>query len=152
MLLDELQKTLNLLQTYVKDLKFAKSSILTSPFAPQFPNSKLSNIIIRSMVNLDHVILRNFAVSNDNREVEVIGGIQFKFGVAKASKHVKTSGNWFIAWNQYSKAVSFAFPHRLSELSMYSQQILRLFSATNSGSHLSIINLDKAIQICVGKH
>ena len=96
MLLDELQKTLNLLQTYAKDLKFVKSSILTSLFAPQFPNSEWSNIIIGSMVNLDHVISGSFAISNDNREVEVIGGIQFKFGVAKASKHVKTSGDWFI--------------------------------------------------------
>ena len=106
MLSDELQKILNLLQTYVKDLKFAKSSILTSKFAPQFPNSKWSNIIIGSMVDLDHVISGSFAISNDNREVEVIGGIQFKFGVAKASKHVKTSGDRFITWNQYSKAVS----------------------------------------------
>ena len=88
MLSDELQKTLNLLQTYVKDLKFAKSSILTSPFATQFPNSKWSNIIIGSMVNLDHVISGSFAISNDNRKVEVVGGIQFKFGTAKASKHV----------------------------------------------------------------
>ena len=112
MLSDELQKILNLLQTYVKDLKFAKSSILTSPFAPQFPNSEWSNIIIGSMADLDHVILGSFAVSNDNREVEVVGGIQFKFGAAKASEHVKTSGDWLITWNQYSKAVSFAFPHR----------------------------------------
>ena len=151
MLSDELQKILNLLQTYVKDLKFAKSSILTSLFAPQFPNSEWSNIIIGSMADLDHVILGSFAVSNDNREVEVVGGIQFKFGAAKASEHVKTSGDWLITWNQYSKAVSFAFPHRLGELSMYSQQILGLFSATNPGSHLSIINLDKAIQVRVGE-
>ena len=84
MLLDELQKTLNLLQTYAKNLKFAKSSILTSPFAPQFPNSEWSNIIIRSMVDLDHVISGSFTISNNNREIEVVGGIQFKFGTAKA--------------------------------------------------------------------
>ena len=59
------------------------------------------------MVNLDHVISGSFAISSDNREVEVIGGIQFKFGTEKAFKHVKTSGDWFITWNQYSKAVSF---------------------------------------------
>jgi hypothetical protein len=144
---EELQKTLNLLQTYAKDLKFMKSSILTSPFAPQFPNSEWSNVIIGAMVDLDHVISGSFAVSSDNREVEVIGGIQFKFGAARASKHVKSSGDWFIAWNLYSKAVSFAFPHRLNELSLYSQQILGLFAATTPGSHTNVINLDKAIWV-----
>ena len=118
-LLDELQKTLNLLWTYAKDLKLMKSSIITSPFTLQFLSSELSNVIIGTMVDLNHIISGSFTVSSDNREVEVVGGIQFKFSAAKASKHVKTSGDWFIAWNMYSKAVSFAFPHRLGELSMY---------------------------------
>ena len=74
MLSDELQKTFNFLPTYMKDFRFPKSSILTSLFAPQFPNSEWSNIIIGSMVDLDHVILKSFAVSNDNREVKVVGG------------------------------------------------------------------------------
>ena len=148
---DELQKTLSLLRTYAKDLKLTKSSILTSPFAPQFPSSEWSNVIIGAMVDLDHVISGSFAVSSDNREIEVVGGIQFKFGAAKASKHVKTSGDWFIAWNMYSKAVSFAFPHRLGELSMYSQQILGLFSATAPGCHSNIINFDKAIRVRIGE-
>ena len=53
---DELQRTLELLQTYARDLKFTKSSIITAASAPQFPKSELSNIIIRGMVDLDHVI------------------------------------------------------------------------------------------------
>jgi hypothetical protein len=148
---DDLQRTLELLRVYAKDLKFTKSSILTSSHAPQFPNSEWSNIITGAMVDLDHVISGSFAVSNDNRSVESIGGIQFKFGAIRAVKQVKTSGDWFIAWNLYSKAVAFAFPHRLGELSSYSQQILGLFSATSPGNHTSIIFLDKAIRVRVGE-
>jgi len=111
-LCDDLQKTLTLLRLYTKfNLKLVKSSILASPNAPQFPNSEWSNIIIGAMVNLNHVISGSFAVSSDNCDVEVIGGIQFKFGAAHTTKHVKTSGDWFIAWGLYVQAASFAFPH-----------------------------------------
>ena len=148
---DDLQKTLESLRTYAKDLKYTKSSILTSPHAPQFPNSEWANVIIGAMVDLDHVLSGAFAVSNDNRDVEVVGGIQFKFGTARAAKQVRTSGDWFIAWNMYSKAVAFAFPHRQSELQCYGQSILGLFSATLVGHHSNILFFDKAVRVRVGE-
>jgi len=148
---NELQKTLELLRTYSKDLKFTKSSILTSPFAPQFPSSEWSNVITGSMVDLDHVLSGGFAVASDNRDVETVGGIQFKFGAARPIKHVKNAGDWFIAWGMYSKAVTFAFPHRFSELASYSQHVLGLFSATAIEHQTNIIMLDKAIRVRVGE-
>jgi hypothetical protein len=150
-LCDELRRTLELLRIYSKDLKFTKSSILTSANAPQFPNSEWSNVIIGSMVDLDHVISGSFAISCDNREVEVVGGIQFKFGTVKPSKQVRTSGDWFIAWRLYTQAVAFAFPHRRSELDTYGEQILSLFAATLPHNHSHIISLDKAIRVRVGE-
>jgi hypothetical protein len=96
---------------YVRDLKFTKSSILTAANAPQFPNSEWSNIITGAMVDLNHVISGSFAVSSDNCEVKIVGGIQFKFSATKPIKQVKTSGDWFIAWRLYMKAAMFAFPH-----------------------------------------
>jgi len=94
----DLQKTLDLLRVYAKDVKLTKSSLLTAANAPQFPNSEWTNIIIGAMVNLDHVISGSFVVSSDDRDTEVVGTIQFKFGAARAVKQVKTSGDWLIAW------------------------------------------------------
>ena len=150
-LCDDLQRTLDLLRIYAKDLKFTKTSILTAASAPQFPNSEWANIIIGAMVDLDHVVSGAFAVSSDNREVEVVGGIQFKFGATKAVKQVKTSGEWFIAWGLYTQVATFAFPHRRSELEAYGTQILSLFAATAPDSHSHVISLDKAIRVRVGK-
>ena len=62
------------------------------------------------MVDLDHVISGAFAISSDNHKVEVVGGIQFKFGTSKAVKQVKTAEDWFIAWGLYMQAAAFAFP------------------------------------------
>ena len=143
---------LDLLRIYAKDLKFTKTSNLMATSVPQFPNSKWANIIIGAMVDLDHVISGAFAVSSDNCEVEVVGGIQFKFGTSKAVKQVKTSGKWFIAWGLHMQAAAFAFPHRRSELKAYSTQILSLFTATAPDNHSHIISLDKAIRVWVGEH
>jgi hypothetical protein len=150
-LCEDLQKTLDLLRVYARDTKLTKSSILTSASAPQFPNSEWSNVIIGAMVDLDHVISGSFAVSSDNRDTEVVGTIQFKFGAAKAVKQVKSSGEWFIAWGIYTQAVSFAFPHRKSELDAYGAQILSLFAATSPANHTSVLALDKAIRVRVGE-
>jgi hypothetical protein len=104
-----------------------------------------------SMVDLDHVISGSFAVTNDNREIELLGGMEFKFGVAKAVKQVKTSGDWFIAWGIYSKAAVYIFPHRKEEFDMYGTHILSLFAATTSNSHSAVINLDRGIRARVGE-
>jgi hypothetical protein len=150
---DNLKKPLNPLHTYAKDLKFTKSSILTLPHAPQFPNSEWTNVIIGAMVNLDHVILGSFTVSNNNQDVEVVRGIQFKFGAARASKHVKTSGDWFIAWNMYAPKL----PHLLSPTDSMNyrftgiEHILGLFSATSVGNHTHILLFDKAVRVRVGE-
>jgi hypothetical protein len=103
------------------------------------------------MVDLDHVISGAFVVSSDNCEVEVVGGIQFKFGTSKAVKQVKTTGDWFIAWGLYTQAAAFTFPHRRSEFESYGTQILSLFAPMALDSHSHIISLDKAIRVWVGE-
>jgi hypothetical protein len=142
-LCDDLQRTLDLPRVYAKDLKFTKTSILTAASAPQFPNSEWSNIIIGTIVDLNHVISGAFAVSSNNRDVKVVSGIRFKFGASKPIKQVKTSGDWFIAWGLYTQAAAFAFPHRRAELDSYGVQILSLFAATAPKNHSHIILLDK---------
>ena len=112
------------------DPKFAKSSVINSGRAPSFHRApEWTNIIAGAMVDLDHVISGSFAVTNDNRDTELIGGMEVKFGVTKPAKRVKTSGEWFIAWGAYSKAATFVFPHRKEEFEEYAQRILGLFGS-----------------------
>ena len=51
------------------------------------------------------------AISNDNQEAKLIGGIQLKYGAAVATKRVKNLGDWSQAYWVYTKAVTFVFPH-----------------------------------------
>ena len=146
-----LAKTLKVLKAFARDPKFAKSSVINSSRAPPFLHSEWTNIVAGTMVDLDHVISGSFAVTNDNREIELLGGMEVKFRVAKPVKQVKSSGDWFIAWGIYSKAALYVFPHRKEEFDEYGTRMLSLFAATTTLSHSSIINLDKGIRAWVGE-
>jgi hypothetical protein len=148
---DSLRSTLKLLRIFARDLKFTKSSVINSPCAPPFPHSEWSNIIAGSMVDLDHVISGSFAITNDNCEIELLAGLEVKFGVSKPIKHVKTSGDWFIAWWNYTNAACYVFPHRKDEFDTYGSRTLSLFAATSTNSHASIISLDKSIRARAGE-
>ena len=141
---------LALLKLFAQDPKLAKASILTSPRAPQFPHSEWSDILAGTMVNLNHVLSGMHAISNNNQEVELIGGIQLKYGAAKAAKKVCNAGDWSQAFCIYSKAVSFIFPHRKEELEDYAEQVATLFAVVTMVNHTIIINYDKAVCTHVG--
>ena len=127
-----------------------KLSILTSPCTPQFPHSEWTSVLTGAMVNLDHVLLGMHAISNDNREVKLIGGIQLKYGAAEAAKKVKNSGEWLQVFQVYTKAVVFIFPHRKEELEDYVEQVASLFAVVTEVNHPIVINYDKAVQTHVG--
>ena len=146
-----LGKMLELLKVFMRDLKFAKSSVINSSCAPPFPHSEWTNIIAGTMVNLDHVISGSFDVTHDNREVKSLGGMEVKFGVVKPVKQVKTSGDWFITWGIYSKAAVYIFPHWKDEFDTYANRILSLFAATTPFSHTAVINLNKGIRARIGE-
>ena len=141
---------LMLLKLYVQDPKVMKSSILTSPHVPQFPHSEWASILTGTMVNLDHVLSGMHTVSNDNREIKVIRGIQLKYRVAEVAKKVKNAGDWSQAFCVYVKAVMFVFPHRKEELENYTEQVTSLFAVVTEANHPIIINYDKAIRTHVG--
>ena len=142
-----LTTTLTLLKLFMQD---PKVSILTSPQVPQFPHSEWLNILMGMMVNLNHVLLGMHTVSNDNQEVELIGGIQLKYGAAEVAKKVHNSRDWSQAFCIYMKAVSFVFPHRKEELEDYAEQVATLFVVVIKVNHAIIINYDKAVHTHIG--
>lgn len=141
-----LTATLALLKLFAKDPKLTKSSIITSPRAPQFPHSEWVSILTGTMVNLNHVLSGTHDISTDNREVEFLGGIQIKYGVTEAAKKVKNAGECSQAFRVYTKAVSFVFPHRKEELEDYAEQIASLFAVVTQTNHPIVINYDKAVR------
>ena len=141
---------LTLLKLYAQDFKLTKSSILTSPRMPQFPHLEWMSVLTGVMVNLNHVLSGMHAVSNNNWEVELIGGIQLKYGAAEAVKKVKNSGDWLQVFQVYMKAVILVFPHRKEELEDYTEQVATLFVVVTEANQPIVINYDKAVWTHIG--
>ena len=148
LLSDNLSKTLKLelLDVYTVDPKAAKRSLTNQPDCPEFPDSEWKNVISGRAVNLDAVLTGQLSTTNDDLKTEKFGDFEVTFGAVEPTKIVKDGGDWLIAWNKTVRAITFAFPHRHSELTSYGEYIINLFSVTHPTVHNRVIAFDKAVR------
>jgi hypothetical protein len=145
-----LKTTLKSIQLFSTDPKAMKRYLTNSPDCPEFPDSEWKNVIAGRAVNLDAVLSGQFSTSNNDVKIEKMGDIEITFGAVEPTKTVSNGGDWTIAWNKTVRATSFAFPHRLRELTEYGEYITSLFAATNQSFHSRIIAFDKAVRRRIG--
>lgn len=147
---DNLTRTLKLIDLYTVDPKATKRSLVNEPDCPEFPDSEWKNVITGRAVSLDAVLSGQLSTTNDDLKVEKFGDLEISFGAAEPTKSVKNGGDWSISWNRTVRAIVFAFPHRLRELTLYGEYIINLFSVTHSSVHSRVISFDKAVRKRVG--
>ena len=147
---ESLAKTLELIETYTIDHKATKRSLVNQPDCPEFPDSEWNNIITGRAVNLDAVLSGQLSTTRDDPKVEKFGDLEISFGGVEPTKIVKNGGDWSIAWNRTLRAIVFAFPHWIQELSIYGEYIVNLFAVTHPSMHSRVIAFDKAVRKRVG--
>jgi hypothetical protein len=147
---DNLSKTLKLIDAYTIDPKATKRSLVNEPDCPEFPDSEWKNVITGRAVSLDAVLSGQLSTSNDDLKVQKLGDLEISFGAVEPTKVVKNGGDWSIAWNRTVRAIGFAFPHRMQELTSYGEYIINLFSVTHPSVHKRVISFDKAVPRRVG--
>ena len=147
---DSLSKTLKLIDSYTVDPKATKRSLTNEPDCPEFPDSEWKNVISGRAVNLNAVLSGQLSTTNDDLKVQKFGDLEISYGVVEPTKVVKNGGEWSIAWNRTVRAIVFAFPHRLQELTSYGEYIINLFSVTHPSVHGRVISFDKAVHKRVG--
>ncbi|KAJ8482207.1 hypothetical protein ONZ45_g15028 [Pleurotus djamor] len=141
------RRTLNILQVFSDDPKFAKRSLLNTIGIPSFPESQWDAIIRGQMVDLDVVLSSQYALRPISEQVERIGEhIEIKNGTFELARRVTTSSEWVAVWYDTSRAYVCCFPHREKELHDYGQKIHRLFTAKRTDFHSRIIAFDKAFR------
>src|ERR1700678_1017796 len=147
---DTLAKTLKLIEIYTIDPKSTKRSLVNEPDCPEFPDSEWKNIISGRSVNLDAVLSGQLSTTQDDPKVRKFSDLEISFGAVEPTKVVKNGGDWTIAWNKTVRATTFAFPHRIHELSSYGEYIVNLFSVTHPSVHSRVVAFDKAVRKRVG--
>jgi hypothetical protein len=130
-----LAKMLELLGIYTLDPKATKRSLSNSSACPEFPDSEWKNIIVGKAANLNAVLSGQLSTTNDDLKVKKFGDLELSFGAVEPTKVVRNGGDWSIAWNRTVRAIIFALPHRLQELTGYGEYITSLFAVTHSSFH-----------------
>jgi hypothetical protein len=143
---DECAATRDLIANYTLDVKLAKSHLLNSGVAPEFPDTEWKSLLSGLAVNLDTVFSGRYSTEHDPKITHEIGDFTISTRETTTSKSVKSAGDWFIAWNQAAAATSFAFPHRSKECQDYGRHILDLFAAFAEEHHHLILNYDRAVR------
>jgi hypothetical protein len=143
---NECADTRDLIANYTLDIKLAKAHLLNSGAAPEFPDSEWKAILSGLAVNLDTVFSGRYSTEHDSKVSQEIGDFTITSHEISTSKSVKSTGDWFIAWNQTAAATSFAFPHRTRECQDYGKHILSLFAAFAEEHHRLILNYDRAVR------
>src|SRR5271168_177115 len=141
---DNLVKTLKLIDAYTVDPKATKRSLTNQSDCHEFPDSEWKNVVSGRAVSLDAVLSGQLSTTNDDLKVEKFGDLEISFGAVEPTKMIKNGGDWSITWNRTVRAIAFAFPHRLQELTSYGEYIINLFSVTHSSVHNRVISFDKA--------
>jgi hypothetical protein len=140
-------KTLKLIDAYTVNPKATKRSLTNQSDCPEFPDSEWKNVVSGRAVSLDAVLSRQLSTTNDDLKIEKFGDLEISFGAVELTKTIKNRGDWSIAWNRTVRAIVFAFPHRLQELTSYGEYIINLFSVTHSSVHNRvIISFNKAVR------
>ncbi|TFK78872.1 hypothetical protein K466DRAFT_592663 [Polyporus arcularius HHB13444] len=142
----ELRKSLRLLRAYGVDIKTAKHDLLNSVAAPEFPDAEWNNVLRGRAVDLDHVFSGQYSLGRDEKRVEKIGTVEISHKALVPSKTVLNSGDWVIAFQRTTEAISYAFPHRRPELEAYGRHILSLFGALAPTLQQRVIEYDRAVR------
>ncbi len=138
----DLQQTIRRLHVYTTNIKAAKWDLLSTPGAPEFPNSEWTRILLGEAVDLDRVFSAHYSSRRDEKHIETIGDMELSFKSSLPQKHIATAGDWNLTWNQTIRATTFAFPHRYTELVAYGDYITQLYGALAEPLHARVIEFD----------
>jgi hypothetical protein len=145
------KKTRETLAIFQKDYSFAEREIRRASTAPQgFPESEWKRIFKGEAINLDVIFSNLHHIAPPKENVGRIGGTEISLGKADPARKVQTSGDWTVAWHAASKAIVFAFPHRIEELREWGDYMASEFSAKQLNAHHKLIAFDKAVRAMVG--
>lgn len=152
----DLQRTLELIDTYTLDIRTAKRSFLNNAACPDFPDSEVTNLLSGKAVNLDAIFAATHSTTINEVETHTLSeriSIRLTDGTSSADlkRAIKTAAEWSSTWRTYSKAVIIAFPHRVEELDAYHDYITSLFGSQVVDFHPRIFALDKAVRGRVGR-
>ena len=144
---DSCRKTCKRLRIYNEDIPGSKFLARLNRNAPaSIPSNQWERILRGEALDLDHFLSSLHQTSINEEGETCIGNAKISVGISDAKRRVSTASEWSSAWHLASRAVAFAFPHRLEELRDYGDFIEAEFAGKITSSHPRIILFNVAIR------
>ena len=124
-------KTHLLRNAYAANIKRAVQSLEAQRNIPDFPPILWRKVLANWPVDFRALLedqYSNTTTFNDSINL----GEGFELTTKKPAKprtKILNHSQWMYAWSKYKTAVTWAFPHRMAELSMYEKHIIRRFNS-----------------------
>jgi len=140
-------KTIKSLRLFNQDIKSCKFLVSIASGSPDnIPSSQWERIFKGESVDLDQIISSLHRITVNEERKARVGETDIVFGPVEATRKVSTASDWSTAWRRASRAISFVFPHRSSELDDYADYIESEFAAKLATGHHRIILFDIAVR------
>jgi hypothetical protein len=85
------------------------------------------DVLTDQYVNLDK-ILSSLSGSGQDHDKQVIGDVEIMNLPTAPTCNISGSGEWIQVWTCYTKAVLFAYPHRVTKFSKYFEYMVGVFN------------------------
>ncbi|VDC04894.1 unnamed protein product [Peniophora sp. CBMAI 1063] len=144
-----LHSTLRLKLNYLSDTTSSLNLLACDLNAPSFPNSLWKDVLCNKYVDFAKVFAAVYATHGESRETISKHGdmeLLLEKTSSRSSRPITSHAEWAIAWQSYKRAVSFAYPHRESELAAYESHITELFISISHAAG-SVILYDSAVRV-----
>ena len=142
----QIRWTMQLRNNYSQDLTASCLWVTSCGCAPPFPFALWKSVLSNSFIDFDRVLSGYYSLNGETKESKSLGDFKVLGSTLKPMTTVYNISDWSIAWDRYSAAVRFSFPHRDIELTKYHEFILQTFTTSISGYAESVIQLDRTIR------
>ncbi|KIY43070.1 hypothetical protein FISHEDRAFT_78863 [Fistulina hepatica ATCC 64428] len=148
--ISSISRTVEILEAINIDLKRARTNLLLSFGAPQFPESQWTKLLSGGTADFDQVLSGLYASADVERTTERIGGLELSYIATTPTKKVTTFGDWTTAYDSFTEAFLFVFPHRREEMCHYAMHVKAFFKARPVSEHSGVIAYNSAVRTRVG--
>ncbi|KAG2745150.1 hypothetical protein P692DRAFT_20669099, partial [Suillus brevipes Sb2] len=110
------------------DPKYYRTKVTTTPGCPKLSTSQWTLLLEGKAVDLDKIFTGRYSTAIDSKQTQSLGkGFELSLSQPTVSHKVKSAGDWGIATDLWTRALTFIMPWREEEVREYRDYISDIF-------------------------
>ncbi|KAG1797043.1 uncharacterized protein HD556DRAFT_1233985 [Suillus plorans] len=145
-----IQMALRCYEEWSDDPKYYRTKVTTTPGCPKLSTSQWTLLLEGKAVDLDKVFTRRYSTAIDSKQTQSLGkGFELSLSQPTISHKVKSAGDWGIATDIWTRALTFIMPWREEEVREYREYMSDIFGNHFYTVHERVLDFDRAVRLLV---